>query len=62
MDGHELAKRLRRTEVTAALRLYALTGYGQAKDREKALNAGFDDHFVKPVALEDLFAAIHRPQ
>ena len=62
MDGYELAKRLRRTEVTAALRLYALTGYGQAKDREKALNAGFDDHFVKPVALEDLFAAIHRPQ
>ena len=29
--------------------LIALTGYGQAEDRERALEAGFDLHLVKPV-------------
>ena len=29
--------------------LIALTGYGQAEDREKALAAGFDAHMTKPI-------------
>jgi CheY-like chemotaxis protein len=29
--------------------LIALTGYGQRADREMALNAGFDEHLVKPI-------------
>ncbi|MEJ7805338.1 MAG: hypothetical protein WKG03_05390, partial [Telluria sp.] len=29
--------------------LIALTGYGQARDRELAMNAGFDEHVVKPM-------------
>jgi len=32
------------------IRLIALTGYGQAADRERAVNAGFDAHLLKPVA------------
>lgn len=39
----------------------ALTGYGQDEDRRRALEAGFDRHFTKPVGLaemEDLFASI----
>ena len=29
--------------------LIALTGYGQSDDRQRALDAGFDLHLVKPV-------------
>jgi CheY-like chemotaxis protein len=31
------------------VRLIALTGYGQAADRARALEAGFDVHLLKPV-------------
>ena len=64
MDGYELARRLRSMPSLRAVRLIALTGYGQAEDRERALDAGFDDHLVKPVdllALERTLAGIPRP-
>ena len=54
MDGYELAKRLRATPELEGLRLIALTGYGQAEDRQRALAAGFDEHLVKPVDLPAL--------
>lgn len=54
MSGYELAKRLRRSPETAQIRLVAMTGYGQASDREKAINAGFDEHMVKPVDIHRL--------
>jgi CheY-like chemotaxis protein len=34
--------------------LIALTGYGLASDRARALAAGFDEHVVKPVSPERL--------
>jgi DNA-binding response OmpR family regulator len=34
--------------------LVALTGWGQAQDRENATDAGFDRHLVKPYAGETL--------
>jgi CheY-like chemotaxis protein len=60
MDGYEVARRLRSHSKTSALRLVAITGYGQKEDRERALASGFDDHLVKPVtpeSLETLFRA-----
>jgi len=58
MDGYEVARHLRRdANGGAPLRLVALTGYGQPEDRARALAAGFDRHFVKPVdpaAIEGL--------
>lgn len=51
MNGYEVADRLRR-EHGRNMRLYALTGFGQPADRERALNAGFDLHIVKPVDME----------
>lgn len=54
MDGYELAKRLRAMPQSNGLRLIALTGYGQADDRQRALASGFDDHLVKPVDLRGL--------
>ncbi|HET9865196.1 MAG TPA: ATP-binding protein [Steroidobacteraceae bacterium] len=60
MDGYEVARRLRRSLRGARMTLIALTGYGQKDDRERAREAGFDAHLVKPVdfaALEKLLAA-----
>ncbi|HEY8926200.1 MAG TPA: response regulator, partial [Polyangia bacterium] len=60
MDGYEVARRLRQRTEGRPPRLLALTGYGQDKDRATALAAGFDDHLVKPVDLDDLFARLAR--
>ncbi|MED5617843.1 ATP-binding protein [Ideonella sp. BN130291] len=60
MDGYTLARQLKHDDRVPGLRLLALTGYGHELDRAKALAAGFDDHFVKPAAVEDLLAAIER--
>jgi ActR/RegA family two-component response regulator len=38
--------------------LVALTGYGQAADRARALEAGFDEFLVKPADLEDVERAL----
>ncbi len=48
MDGYEVARTVRR-QVDHATRLVALTGYGQAEDRQRSFDAGFDDFVVKPV-------------
>lgn len=52
MDGYQAA-RLIRAQGSAA-RLIALTGWGQELDRQRAEDAGFDMHFVKPVDLHKL--------
>jgi CheY-like chemotaxis protein len=48
MDGYEVARRLRSSDRCRAIRLVALTGYGQPGDRAQARHAGFDHHLVKP--------------
>lgn len=57
MSGYDLAEHLRRDEGYGGL-LVALTGYGQAGDRQQALAAGFDHHIVKPVELERVRALL----
>jgi CheY-like chemotaxis protein len=54
MDGHELARRLRRHGEASEMALVALTGYGRDEDRVVSKDAGFDHHLVKPVASEAL--------
>jgi len=59
MDGYEIARRLKEFPETKQARLIALTGYGQAGDRELSRRAGFHDHVVKPIdpaALASLVA------
>ena len=50
MNGYEVARALR-LSVPAATRLVAVSGYAQPDDVSKALAAGFDAHFAKPLAL-----------
>ena len=54
LNGYETAKRLREMPWGKDIHLIALTGWGQEKDRQRTQEAGFDDHLVKPVALEAL--------
>lgn len=62
MDGHEVARLLRQRESVRPVALIALTGYGQADDRRRAIQAGFDVHLVKPVDLDQLREVLsHHP-
>ena len=54
MSGYELAERLRQAQPAADCLFVALTGYGQAEDRERSTAAGFHAHMVKPVDLDAL--------
>ncbi|QBE66121.1 hybrid sensor histidine kinase/response regulator [Pseudoduganella lutea] len=58
MDGYALAVALREAAGGRALRLVALTGYGQKGDVARALDAGFDLHLTKPASLDDLRRAL----
>jgi signal transduction histidine kinase len=53
LDGYDVARRLR-AALGPAILLVALTGYGQAGDRRRAREAGFDAHLVKPLDPEAL--------
>ena len=53
-NGYEVAQRLRRQDGTRDAVIVAITGWGQEKDRERARDAGFDQHLVKPVDVEKL--------
>jgi signal transduction histidine kinase len=57
-DGLELARRVR--AAGARVYLIALTGYGQAEDKQRTAAAGFDDHLVKPALDADIERAIRR--
>ena len=60
IDGYEIARRIKSSPEHRHMRLIALTGYGQADDRQRARASGFDDHLVKPVeffALQRVLAA-----
>jgi len=54
MDGYQVASRLRAQEGGRSPILIALTGYGQEEDRQRAREAGFEYHMVKPVNPDDL--------
>jgi len=52
MTGHELASRIRAEPWGGTIVLAAVTGWGQAEDRRRSREAGFDHHLVKPVTVE----------
>jgi len=56
-DGYEVCRRLRGL-LGEHVKLVALTGYGQAEDRERARAAGFDVHLTKPADVATLAAVV----
>jgi CheY-like chemotaxis protein len=49
IDGYEVARRVRANPNGQAVRLVALSGYAEEKDRQRSAAAGFDLHLTKPV-------------
>jgi CheY-like chemotaxis protein len=49
MNGYDVARAVRRALPSIDIRLVALTGYGQPDDVDRALQAGFDTHLLKPI-------------
>ncbi len=63
LDGYETARRIRMLPEGRNIVLVAATGWGQADDRSRAIEAGFDHHLVKPIkldALEEILASPRR--
>jgi CheY-like chemotaxis protein len=61
LSGYEIAERLTQDQRVRGVVLVALTGYGQPQDRQRALDAGFHYHLVKPasyVGLRQMLAEI----
>jgi CheY-like chemotaxis protein len=58
MNGYDVAATLRRDPELRNVRLIAVTGYGDAQDRDTALATGFDEHLCKPVEPNALLAEI----
>ncbi len=58
LNGYEVAERIRHEAWGERIKLIAVTGWGQAEDKRRALGAGFNHHLTKPVdpaQLEALF-------
>lgn len=53
---------MRDEEGWADVLLLALTRYGQEEDRHRSREAGFNSHYVKPMALALNFGNCSRPQ
>jgi signal transduction histidine kinase/ActR/RegA family two-component response regulator len=54
MDGYEIARRIRTRPGFEDTTLVAITGWGQAEDRRRSQEAGFDEHLTKPPDLQRL--------
>lgn len=52
VNGYQLAEQIRRQPALRDVTLVAVTGYGQAADKQRSTKAGFDHHLVKPVSFE----------
>jgi CheY-like chemotaxis protein len=62
LDGYEVVRGIRASRGVRKPYLVALTGYGSQEDRQRALDAGFDAHLVKPVDHEALLALLAAPE
>lgn len=61
MSGYEVAKEMRADPHFAGVVITALTGYGQAEDRRRSVEAGFNFHLTKPPDPKVLASLIDLP-
>jgi CheY-like chemotaxis protein len=60
MDGHAVCRHVKAQPWGREIAIVALTGWGQAQDRERTAAAGFDGHLVKPAELDALLSLFER--
>ena len=58
MSGLDLARRLRKEELTREIPIIMLTARGEEMDRVNGLEAGVDDYVIKPFSTRELLARI----
>jgi CheY-like chemotaxis protein len=58
VSGYEVCRRARAQPWSNDITFIALTGWGQAEDRRRTQEAGFDSHPVKPVEFGSLIAQL----
>src|ERR1700759_1369571 len=58
MSGLELARRLRKEELSREIPIIMLTARGEEMDRVNGLEAGVDDYVIKPFSTRELVARI----
>ncbi len=58
MDGYQVLREIRSDPALKNLRVVALTAFAMQGDRERALEAGFDDYITKPVNVAKLKAQL----
>lgn len=61
LDGWRLGRLLKSEPGLESLRVFAITGYATTADHQRSMDAGFEDHFTKPVdirLLESLFRSM----
>jgi CheY-like chemotaxis protein len=58
MDGHAVAREIRRLQSAVLPLLVAITGLSAPSDRAESMKSGFDYHFAKPANLPTVLATI----
>ena len=60
MDGYTASREIRKRSEWAELPVLAMTANAMAGDREKALEAGMNDHIAKPINVREMFSTMAR--
>lgn len=61
LNGFEVCQRIRQSPWGAGVLMVAQTGWGQAQDRARTMEAGFDAHLTKPIdpaAVQDMLVRL----
>ncbi len=58
ISGHDLAKEITKMPELKHTNLIALSGYAQASDIDRSIEAGFDQHIGKPVDINTLIKTL----
>jgi len=60
MDGYEATREIRKFSQYNGLPIIAMTANAMASDREKAIEAGMNDHIAKPIDVKEMFAVLEK--
>jgi len=60
MNGHDVARAIRRQSWGKDVVLVALSGWGQPEDMRRSLDAGFNHHLAKPAERAEVAALLQR--
>ena len=60
MDGYEATRRIRSQTWGSDIPIIAMTAHALVEEREKAMEAGMNDHISKPIDPDAMFATMHR--